>query len=1127
MNLLICPSCLNDALLNINESQIGRHLFCEICGGIYLVENDIPNLIDLRALLQLPQERLAIWHITQNLAIGLYKANDLASCGVFSREDVQRFRTFINIEEKDVLDIGSGSFTLPGYVQQSTYRSYIGIDPVSSGIKPSFPVVPALAEQLPFENDMFDVVLFATSLDHCIDIRSAALEAHRVLRPNGRVYLWQALFEDPKWLGQASRRPLLARRNQNKPIFLHSNAIGEYLKYQTDYKKSLRTIESDTSRYDHLRVDHYHFQHLTRQSVVDAFALANLSVVREEEYLDLERGGTWRGVFLEFADSSVAYQFQVQKVTATISLAEKQRQYIDELNARLNILNQQLSEAKLQIAELSAFQTSTNEQTGKLAEQFVEAKSQIAELSAVQISTNEQTGKFAEQLAEVKSQITELAILKNSAETQQNQLKKQFDELAAVKHLSEAQQRQLNEQFTEVKSQITQLSDANHAVFELATRLTHQLDLKEASIKSVIAVQVEEQKKRIAVEDSVQGFRQQNQELLALVYGLKKDLDRSERRFIEFDDRMQARFLNYEQNLDFANERLTYQHSTANDKFDLLEKKLSDFTYTNHRIQYLERQIEIYYHKLAYFPHPLWRALNHLSRTIAPFDTALTKLVHIAKLWRLRLNGLLIAYQEKRVRDRAKSLPQNQESTLSNNTLLNTEHTWIEDFKRKHGRPPRILHVGNIANNAYINAKLLRDVGLECDVICYDYYHIMACPEWEDADFEGEIKDSFKPNWKEVELNNFKRPSWFIQMSQIEAIEQLLYMRDKLLNSVLSKNFDEKIQELVQLFQTAFPDRADQLSEADLLMWQSVIPKWQELFMRYDLVQAYSTDGILPLLAAKKPYFCFEHGTLRDIPFKSDAQGRRTALAYQQAAHVFVTNIDCLVNAHKLANERVTFINHPFDEDHGLKITDVEDLHQKLCQELDADFLFFFPTRHDWVTGMGFADKANNIFLEAFCKLRKSGFRVGLICCAWGKNVDQSRLLLENNQCDQYVHWTPTLGTVKFERMCRACQVVVDQFKLGAFGGVLFKAMAVGSPICTFINETLMLEKYPEVPPVINCRTTQQIFDQISLLIQTPDRLQQYSIASRRWITKYHSKHDTINAQLRVYKAELEKMQLL
>ena len=64
---------------------------------------------------------------------------------------------------------------------------------------------------------------------------------------------------------------------------------------------------------------------------------------------------------------------------------------------------------------------------------------------------------------------------------------------------------------------------------------------------------------------------------------------------------------------------------------------------------------------------------------------------------------------------------------------------WLDDFRAKHGRPPRLLHIGNIANNAYNNGKLLNQAGCDCNVLCYDYYHVMGCPEWQDADFEGEV----------------------------------------------------------------------------------------------------------------------------------------------------------------------------------------------------------------------------------------------------------------------------------------------------------------------------------------------------------------------------------------------------
>ena len=51
---------------------------------------------------------------------------------------------------------------------------------------------------------------------------------------------------------------------------------------------------------------------------------------------------------------------------------------------------------------------------------------------------------------------------------------------------------------------------------------------------------------------------------------------------------------------------------------------------------------------------------------------------------------------------------------------------------------------------------------MEAYVLSFDYYHIMATPEWEDADFEGDIVDDFFPDWWGVKLNGFVRPRWFV-----------------------------------------------------------------------------------------------------------------------------------------------------------------------------------------------------------------------------------------------------------------------------------------------------------------------------------------------------------------------------
>lgn len=68
---------------------------------------------------------------------------------------------------------------------------------------------------------------------------------------------------------------------------------------------------------------------------------------------------------------------------------------------------------------------------------------------------------------------------------------------------------------------------------------------------------------------------------------------------------------------------------------------------------------------------------------------------------------------------------------------------WLEAFRARHGRAPRILHIGNIANNAYNNAKILNEVGLDCDVICYDYYHIMVARSGKMRISQGRSKTIF------------------------------------------------------------------------------------------------------------------------------------------------------------------------------------------------------------------------------------------------------------------------------------------------------------------------------------------------------------------------------------------------
>ncbi|MFM8392411.1 MAG: glycosyltransferase, partial [Acidobacteriota bacterium] len=289
-------------------------------------------------------------------------------------------------------------------------------------------------------------------------------------------------------------------------------------------------------------------------------------------------------------------------------------------------------------------------------------------------------------------------------------------------------------------------------------------------------------------------------------------------------------------------------------------------------------------------------------------------------------------------------------------------------------RIPRVLFIGNTANNAYYNAKFLRRNGAaEVDVLCNDDYWIMSSPEWEEADFTGMVDHHFYPDWKSVDLRGYDRPRWFAQGTYRTSIEYLTAYRqgdsrraaqlwkelelerqmanaralksksdqsrltwrwrlhllrtlltgnlwDRLFVSPLSEDFTRHCEDLLVRFSQLFPDRPDRLTIDELTAYQDKVKFLVELLPHYDIVQAYAVEPILPMLADFHPYLGFEHGTLRDAPeanwdfkgpFYPNRIGRLTALGYALADHVFITNEDCIGSAKRLDLKSYSLIPHP------------------------------------------------------------------------------------------------------------------------------------------------------------------------------------------------------------------------
>ncbi|WLA86088.1 class I SAM-dependent methyltransferase [Bradyrhizobium elkanii] len=165
-------------------------------GESFPIENKLPVLLPqaARHFSDLPIETLSIGSMKNAFDQYLYLCAIKNAVGEpntplqdhWYRRHLFRSRSLVATAHGLVLDIGCDNPDLSRRLFPASCE-YLGIEP-SLGRRDHFRVV-GMAEFLPFARDTFDCVSFLTSLDHVLDHHTAIIEASRVLKPGGKLYL--------------------------------------------------------------------------------------------------------------------------------------------------------------------------------------------------------------------------------------------------------------------------------------------------------------------------------------------------------------------------------------------------------------------------------------------------------------------------------------------------------------------------------------------------------------------------------------------------------------------------------------------------------------------------------------------------------------------------------------------------------------------------------------------------------------------------------------------------------------------------------------------------------------------------------------------------------------------------
>jgi len=489
---------------------------------------------------------------------------------------------------------------------------------------------------------------------------------------------------------------------------------------------------------------------------------------------------------------------------------------------------------------------------------------------------------------------------------------------------------------------------------------------------------------------------------------------------------------------------------------------------------------------------------------------------------------------------------------------------WPQRFARHHHRPPRVLHLGNVANYAYVNAKLMRRYGVEAEVIDADYYHIMASPEWYETEVIGDYGDEFFPDWTKVSLGEFSRPDWFIQgprdlafqymalratgelaasarvrstigrantvrvsvENQAPVIRQVIFSDNRVFRLARSaaKSILYRVSPATRRRLAASSEPVVNDDPRRELVPVELVPLFDAATLlcgamsHYDIIQGYTSCGMYPAAFGYKNFTAYELGTLRALPFEDSALGRVCAWTYREAPAVLVTNVDCLGAARRLGIEehRIHPTLHAFDCDEAVAYR--EDGLSSLPISLDKPY-FFAPARHHWHEGNESWLKGNDVAIHAAGSLKRAGYDFRIVFIEWGRELDLSKALIKHEDlCDRVV-WLKPLSRPMVWKLYTHAVATIDQFRAAAFGGVALETMALGRRLITRFDEEAGAAFFRTPPPIFNCATAAEVYEAMRTILGDPHDVRAVGAAARDWMASEHSVERQLRTQFEIFSA--------
>lgn len=409
----------------------------------------------------------------------------------------------------------------------------------------------------------------------------------------------------------------------------------------------------------------------------------------------------------------------------------------------------------------------------------------------------------------------------------------------------------------------------------------------------------------------------------------------------------------------------------------------------------------------------------------------------------------------------------------------------------------RVAVYGNLANSAYIHARLLRRAGIDAELVLepFDDF-VMSDPRWEDLELElpsaGLSRDA---------LPAAPLPDWVWDGA---GHDTSTWVRRGRLASAAARRPDALIN-------------AARVAGAHGAVYAGLHAAVIGRLRGYDCAFVFGLGPIVAGLAGI-PFLTLPFGgDITIAPFADgdgwqgqrepgtrppggpepyvaplQRRGLRRTHRILTCDPAFFSYIDRLGLAEKAIPFRLaidTDMYSPAPE---------EELRAQLLSG-DARTLIFVPARQDWYW------KGSDRMLKGFANAARGRDDVVLVCAGWGADLERSRQLIgELGIGDRVRMLEHAMSKPRLLRYYRAADIVMDQFTLGSYGGSSLEAMSCARPLLIHLDPAAFNEYFHELPPVVNVREPEEIGAELTRLIDDPDRRARVGADARQWVIDHH-----------------------